>query len=523
MFLSLGFAGFYSLWAIIVGALAIFGLKNRKKVVRNLLFSWFLGIFLISASPTGSIVAAVFIRIFATGFLRIFQIRNEAIVVKNKPIILVAGVGILIVASIASAVFAPPLEVEWYKMNNVSIVRIDKTTTNNTLTLDDIKGARIVSQEYALQIPKTMVTETGWHLSYDWDGIYPINNTLYWVIVYEPSTLINSANPSPAYILVNSEDPADRKKIIESIPFSEERSDPISIIYQIINGGIRDVKIKLWLTYPFFSYGDTIFTHDELGNPVWIAPVKLDIPTFFLVKFYTEQVGVALVDDKGFVKFYSTEEIRNGNAPDWLEKQILIDEDYTEMRVRKWAKYKYWKGFLNYHFQHENVFETVQDLYFLYDKPNDRRYALLQLEPEGYERKAITHFIDVEASARNFGNITIYDVRGLDLIGPERALDDVRGEISIYKNWYALQPIFKKIKGGYYYVVPVYSGQYESMVLRAVAVVDAKTEKVTLFKWGEIAKTSEKQTDTNVSLSNLCKVVSSKKVNGKLRLVIECE
>jgi len=67
--------------------------------------------------------------------------------------------------------------------------------------------------------------------------------------------------------------------------------------------------------------------------------------------------------------------------------------------------------------------------------------------------------------------------------------------------------------------VPVYSGERESMVLRAAAVVDAKTEKVTLFKWGDITEPVENKTVS----TGACKIVSSEKVSGKLRIVLECE
>ena len=172
------------------------------------------------------------------------------------------------------------------------------------------------------------------------------------------------------------------------------------------------------------------------------------------------------------------------------------------------------------------MFEIARSIYFQYDKPKERTYGLVQLEPEGPTRKAITHYIELETSGKNYGDIIIYDTRALGLIGPERALADVRGEISLYSDWYALQPIFKEIKGGFYYVVPVYAGIRESMTLKAVAVVDARSEQVKLFPWGaqEIigAPLTPKDNET-AATDTSCKIIETKTLNGKLQLIIECE
>lgn len=533
-FLSLGFAGFYTLWALFVGSIAVLGIFKRS-LVYNVLMSWTFGIFLVSLSPIGSLVLAVFIRMFVLGFSKLTKEEIERIFVfedrkktkTHRILWLVFPLFALFVLYIFTIIFSPPLEVGWYKMKDAPIIELSRepSSTVSEITWEDVKGMRLVSQEYALQIPKTLITETGWKLSDRWDGVYPINGTLYWVSSYEPSTIINAGNPSPAYVLISGQDPSDRKKIYENIEYSEERGKIPEILYQIWKGRIRDIGLILWLKYPFFEFGDPILTHNEKG-PVWIKPAKMSLPTMFLVKFYTDQVGIVAIENDGTVTFYSTAQIRSGSVPAWLESQILIDENYNELRVYKWAKYNYWSDFLNYNFQHENVFEIAQDLYFQYDKKNNRNYALIQLEPEGRERKSITHFIEIESSGRNFGNMTIYDSRKLELIGPERALDDVRGEVSIYKNWYPLQPLFKKIRDGYFYVVPVYSGDFEAMVLRGVAVVDAKREQVKLFKWAEVPEQTATQGETEQSQSDNspkgCTIISTQKIENKLRITMEC-
>ncbi|MBI3412840.1 MAG: hypothetical protein HY051_02040 [Candidatus Aenigmarchaeota archaeon] len=529
-FLALGFPGFYTLWAFVVGAIAIFGVF-RKGLVYNIFVSWLFGAFLISLSPAGSLVAAAFTRTFAFGLSKLTKTEIEHIFVfedtkkpKTRSIVwLILPIILLALLYSIAAILSPPLEVGWYGMDIIKPVELSEepSSTVSEITWDDVKGMRLVSQEYALQIPKTLVTETGWKLSDSWDGVYPINGTLYWVSSYEPSTIINSGNPSPAYVLVNGQNPSDRKKIYENIEYSEERGKITDILYQLWTGKIRDIGLIMWLKYPFFEFGDPILTHNEKG-PVWLRPAKIGLPTIFLVKFYQEQAGVATLENDGSVSFYSTGEIRSGSVPAWLENQILIDEDYSELRVYKWAKYKYWKDFLNYYFQHENVFEIAQDLYFQYDKENKRNYALIQLEPEGRERKSITHFIEIESSGKNFGNVTIYDSRKLELVGPERALDDVRGEVSIYKNWYPLQPLFKKIRDGYFYVVPVYSGDFESMVLRGVAVVDAKREQVKLFKWAEVPEELQQPEATQNESLRGCTIISTQKAGNKLRITMEC-
>ncbi len=533
IFLSLGFVGFYTVWAFIVGAIGTFGIF-KKDFAGNVTTSWLWGVVLVSLSPIGSVIAAVFVRMFVFGLSKLTRMEIERIFVfeehkapklKQRLLWLFLPFVILIVLYSSSLVIAPPLEVGWYKMDNAKIIELSAQPTSSVadISWNDVKGMRLVSQEYALQIPKTMITETGWKLPSHWNGIYPINGTLYWISSYEPSTLINSGNPSPAYILVSGQDPSDRKKIPDRIEYSDERGSLAQIAYQAWTGKIRDLDLILWLKYPFFEFGDSILTHDDKG-PVWIKPARMSLPTMFLVKFYTDQVGVVAVDNTGSAKFYSSEDIRAGRSPSWLEKQILIDEDYSEQRIFVWAKYKYWKNFVNYYFQHEDVFEIAQDLYFQYDKDNERNYAVVQLEPEGRERKSITHFIEIESSGKNFGGVTIYDSRKLELVGPERALDDVRGEVSIYKNWYPLQPLFKKIRDGYFYVVPVYSGDLESMVLRGVAVVDAKTEQVKLFKWAEVPEAPKDGPSPigAVQVPSDCSVISTQKSDNKLRITLEC-
>ncbi len=538
-FLSLGFIGFFTIWALFVGSIAVFGVfeklkRNINSIAKHVIVSWLAGYFLVSLSPVGSLVIAVIIRFLAVGVssvLSFSKLDEMPIKISRKGVIYLAlPLGAVILLGIASFLFSPPMQLGWYDVDNVKIAKLEDRTSVDVkdVTWGDIKDSRIVAQEYALQLPKTLITETGWRLSFDHDGVYPINNTLYWVMAYEPDKLMNFAENSPAYIIVNAQDPSDRRKISENIPYSEERGG-LNVLYQLANGKIRDAKFILWLRYPFFDYGDAIFTHDDEGNPVWIAPAKLSFPTIFVTTFFVKQVGIVSLDIKGEVKFYSSEEIRNGEAPSWLETQILIDEEYTEMRLDKWAKYSSWNNFINYQFEHENVFEIAQDLYFQYDKKNDRNYAIIQLEPEGEERTSITHFAEIDSSTKDFGKITIFDTRELNLIGPARALNDVRGQISLYSDWYALQPIFRNIKNGYFYVVPVYSGTHESMVLRAVAVVDAKTEQVKLFKWEDVKSgvadsipIDETQKREIINRTEECRIVSTENVDGKTRIVIEC-
>ncbi|NOQ55627.1 MAG: hypothetical protein GQ477_02350 [Nanohaloarchaea archaeon] len=551
IFTNLGFVGFYTLWALLAGGIAVFGVLSnfgKKGLIRDIMFSWIVGIVLVSISSTGALIFAAILRIFIIGLSRSIGLDNLAAMLtedesrvklkKPKTDVIMALVLILFFLNILAVIFAPPMEVGWYKMDDANIIEVSPETETGVQDIewDHIKDMRLVSQEYALQIPKTMVTETGWKLSSDWDGIYPIDNTLNWVIVYEPTRLVNMGNPSPAYILVDAQNPSKRTKVESTIEYSEERKGLLPLAYQIIfSGKIRDVNINYWLSYPYFNFGDTVLTHDANDEPVWFAPVKLEMPTLFITKFYTEQVGIVALSNDGTKAFYSEDDIKSGNAPEWLlDSQALIDEDYTMKRTLIWARYASWKGFINYYLQHENVYEIAKEFYFQYDKEDDRLFGLIQLEPEGRTRKAITHYVDIEAEGTGYGTVNIYDTRAMGLIGPERALDGARGEISLYSDWYPLQPLFKKIDNGYFYVVPIYSGFYEAMVLKAVAVVDAKTEQVKLFQWHELdtdgAGISADSTDgkTQVDLGDAadmfsdCNIVSSKKEDGKLIMTIEC-
>ncbi|MFH1432573.1 MAG: hypothetical protein ABIG84_05115 [archaeon] len=538
--MSLGFFGFYTLWAFLVGGIAVFGFISRfttKKIIRDILFSWIVGVAIITSSPIGGLVFAVFFRLFVIGISKnvsmkiikdAFTKEKVEVIKFSRRKLITAIIFILVFLRVLTVVFAPPMEVDWYNMKDAKIMTVDNKEASDVMNLewDDIKDMRIVAQEYALQVPKTMVTESGWRLSNDWDGVYAIDDTLYWVMAYEPTRLANNGAPSPAYIIVNAQNPSDRVKIKETIEFSEERKGLAPFLYQAITGKIRDVNFNLWLKHPYFTYGDTVFTHDDDGKPVWFAPAKLDIPTIFVTKFYTIQVGVIVLENDGSTTLYTENQIKGGDAPPWLlADQVLIDEDYSEIRVARWAEFASWKGFLNFYFTHEDVFEIAQDLYFQYDKSGDRSFGLVQLEPEGPTRKAITQYIEIESSGKNYGDVTIYDTRALGLIGPERALADVRGEISLYSDWYALQPLFKQIKGGFYYVVPVYSGVMESMTLKSVAVVDAKTEQVKLFPWGsqEIITPGAPSGNETITTPTNCRIIETNTVSGKLRFTIECE
>ncbi len=569
-FNSLGFFGFQIIWALLIGFIAVFalrGISKGKGILKDIIGAWVVGIVLINMSAIGALIAAIFIRLFLTGIFMMFksfkfdelkEIKFEDGKVEEKKVkkmnnlskmpgniksglkIIGITIIILIVLGILSALFLPPVLMDVYHVNDVEVdtVLIKAAAVSvDDILWDDIKHSRLVSQEYALQIPKTMVTETGWQLSNDWDGVYPTPSktgvdTLSWLMVYEPDKLINIGEPSPAYIRVNAEDPSDREKILEEIPYSEERGGLIDLIYQIFTGKIRDVKFLMWLKYPFYEFGDTIFTHNADNNPVWIAPVKLSMPTIIPTEFYTDQIGVVVFGYDGEITMYTREQIESDEAPEWLAKQILIDEDYTEMRIHTWAKYNSWKNVIQYTFEHEQVFEIAQDLFFQYDFDNKRNFALLQLEPEGVDRKAITQYIEVESSTSEYGKILIKDVRDLGLIGPVRALDDVRGQISLYSDWRAQQPIFKEIKGWYFYVIPVYSGYGEGMVLRAIAVVDAKTEQVKLFRWADITgqggevplpgETTTTMVTTTVDIAEGCTVISTEQLGDKTRIIIEC-
>ncbi|MCK4967553.1 MAG: hypothetical protein KAS12_00735, partial [Candidatus Aenigmarchaeota archaeon] len=404
-FLSLGFFGFYTIWALLVGGIAVYGFVSkftRKKIIRDIFVSWFTGVLIITSSPIGGLIFAVFLRMFLIGFKSVISIetlKSTFIKPDDKPIkfpkhrIINVAIFLIIFLGILTVIFAPPMEVDWYNMRDSNIIMSEFTTTSDVsqINWNDIKDMRIVAQQYALQVPKTMVTETGWRLSTDWDGIYAINNTLYWVMAYEPTRFANIGEPSPAYIIVNAQNPSDRIKIKENIEYSEERKGLVPFIYQMITGKIRDVNFKLWYEHPYFNYGDSVFTHDNDGNPVWFAPAKLNLPTIFITKLYTTQTGVIVLGNSGDVVFYTEAQIDAEDTPLWMLKdQVLIDEDYSKVRVDRWAKYANWKGFLNFHFKHENVFEIASDLYFQYDKPDERTYGLIQLEPEGATRKAIT-------------------------------------------------------------------------------------------------------------------------------------
>ena len=81
IFTNLGFVGFYTLWALLAGGIAVFGITSnfgKKGLIRDILFSWIVGIVLVSISSTGALIFAVILRIFLIGLSKSIGLDNLA-------------------------------------------------------------------------------------------------------------------------------------------------------------------------------------------------------------------------------------------------------------------------------------------------------------------------------------------------------------------------------------------------------------------------------------------------------------
>jgi hypothetical protein len=218
----------------------------------------------------------------------------------------------------------------------------------------------------------------------------------------------------------------------------------------------------------------------------WIYPYGIMDYNLFPFATIYKQLGIAVFScEDASTKLYEL-----GSIPKELQKYLILEEYFAEERLSAWARYHKWIGVIDYQFRHPEIFEPAEDLFYQYEADKDRFYALLQFEPIGVQRKGIVTWAEVDANKEEPGKILMYDARALGLIGPVKATSIIESEVSQYSKpgyeWVVFQPQFKFIKGRYVYVAPIYAGTGVRITIKAIGIVDAKTEQVKLLFWKDI-------------------------------------
>ncbi|MFC1454903.1 hypothetical protein ACFLQI_02330 [Candidatus Undinarchaeota archaeon] len=490
---SLGFGFFISIWMILLGLITVGGFFTRFNhgkvssavLVQELAVSWFVGIVLFfSTSPNIALFIAIILRAFIEAVYALIITPFNRKKKPLSPFIAFAIVGILIVLFLSSF-WNPPVLLSLLSMDEVELLEpmpLDPDTSIRDITYDDLSDIRIVSQEYASQLPRTELVETGYDVagSYSSVDVYPYDNGLRWLAVYEPTILFKKGIPSPYYVQINAMNPADREKVKKEITYSER--DPFWST--IISQKILNTKFLLKLQHPAYKFGDGYYV-PELDS--WIYPYGYTDYNILPLAVIYKQLGVAVIDSTGTTTAYEF-----GAIPEQYQELLLLEEYYAEEQAYYWAKYHKWDGVITYHFSQPEIFEPAEDLFFQYDLEDNHFYGLLQFEPAGSQRKSIVAWAEMEANGPDTGSLAMYDARDLGLIGPIKAISIIESEVSQYSKegfeWVVFQPQFKQIKGRYVYVAPIYAGYGVRITIKGIGIVDAKSEQVKILLWKDVVE-----------------------------------
>ena len=487
---SFGFLFYYTIWTFILGAIAFFGFYGRlegrlpmgRRIEVEALFSWALGLMFFSGLTANfAIAVAIAIRILLEAGYRFFMSMTRR---RPKPFNIFSALSIGILLVLASSLWNPPVAMRLLDVDDVELLAPEELAPESSvenILFQDLTDIRIVSQEYAAQLPRTELVETGYGIagSYASVDVFPESGKLSWISVYEPSVFLKLGKPSPYYVSINAFNPADRKKVNASIKYSE-RNWLLSFIAS--GGEVLNTHLRLKLFHPGYIYGDGYFV-PELNS--WIYPYGvIDYAVLPFAVVY-KQVGISVLDEKGEVSLYEL-----GSVPEEYTGYLTMETSYAIARSLTWAKYHKWKDPIDYYLAQPEIFEPAEDLFYQYESDTERFYALMQFEPRGAERKGIVTWAEIEANGPDVGKITMYDTRDLGLIGPVKAKSIIESEVSQYSKpgfeWVAFQPQFKYIDERYVYIAPIYAGRGVSRTIKAVGIVDAKTEQARIFFWKDV-------------------------------------
>jgi len=497
---QLGFVFYATVWMLLLGTISVAGFytrvishQRRKKpkfFLTEILLSWFVGTLLFfNTTANFALFVAIALRIFFEalfiGYVWFFGLERHPHYIKIR-----FALFALLILLLVTSFWNPPVALRLLGVDDVELLEplpMDSTASIQSITYADLKDVRIVSQEYASQLPKTELVETGYTVagSRGKVDVYPADNSLRWISVYEPTVFLKKGKPSPYYVEINAMNPGDRKKVQSEIKYSER-----DFFWSFISskGQVLSTKLRLRLFHPGLLFGDGYFVPEEDG---WVYPYG--VVDYEILPFTTiyKQLGIAFLDDNtGQVTIH-----KFGQVPERFHKYLLLEEYFAEERLGTWAAYHKWEGVLQYHFSQPEIFEPAEDLFYQYEADEDRFYALLQFEPKGSQRKSIVAWAEVAANGPNQGEIVMVDARDLGLIGPVKATSIIETEVSQYSkagfDWIVFQPQFKFIKGRYVYVAPIYAGEGVRITIKAIGIVDAKTEQVKIIFWRDIVEGNE--------------------------------
>jgi len=493
---QLGFAFYTTVWMAALGLIAFGGFYTRVTTHRRgqrrrffwlseILISWFVGLIMFfNTTANFALFMAVALRIFLE-FLFVFYVwffglQRHPHYVKIRSILFM-----ILLVLLFSSLWNPQIKLQMLGVDKLELLEpqpLDPLASIQQITHEDLKDIRIVSQEYAAQLPRTELVETGYTVG-GRNGavdVYPSDGKLQWVTVYEPTVFLKKGKPSPYYVIINAMDPGDRRKVRTEIKYSE-RDAFWSFIAS--GGEVLSTKLRLKLFHPGLIFGDGYYVP---SIDSWIYPYGIiDYNIAPLATIY-RQLGIAVLDDQtGSVALHKLDSV-----PEEYSQLLILEEFFAEERLGLWAAYHKWTGVLNYHFSQPEIFEPAEDLLYQYDADTNNFYALLQFEPAGSTRKSIVAWAEVAANGQENGQIKLYDARDLGLIGPVKASSIIESEVSQYSKagfaWVVLQPQFKYIRGRHVYVAPIYAGEGVRITIKGIGIVDAKTEQVKIIFWKDI-------------------------------------
>jgi len=508
---SLGFFLYYTVWMLILGGIAVGGFYGRLARMpqvpfrrgTDILLSWFFAVALFSSLTANfAIVAAIGVRVLLEAGYAILLSAVQPGRKRSNAFVLPAAIVFVV---LISSLWNPPATLGLLGVDNISLNaprQLESNANVQDIQFSDLKDIRIVSQDYAAQLPKTELIETGYDVagSFEAVDVFPENGKLDWISVYEPSVFLKYGVPSPYYVRINAFNPGDRDKVSASIKYSE-RNWLLSFIAS--KGHVLNTYLLLELAHPGYMYGDGYFVP---GLNSWIYPYGITDYNLLPFTVVYKQLGLSVIDENGTVSLFEL-----GSIPDKYNRYSTMDTNYAIARSVAWGNYHKWTDPLTYILSHPEIFEPAEDLFYQYDSDTGRFYALLQFEPVGNDRKGIVSWAEIEANGPDAGRITMYDARDLGLIGPVKAKSIIESEVSQYSKpgfeWAAFQPQFKYMKGRYVYVAPIYAGGGVSRTIKAVGIVDAKTEQVKILFWKDVLPEETADTKPAKGLPKGCELI----------------
>ena len=426
-----------------------------------------------------------------------------AAVDKTKVSVLLSGIVVLIF--LIYFVIWIEASVVTYDINSLETSLLDDSTDYMELGIPTSRDyIRIVSndQVYSLAIRNKK--------SYDWSSWTDVSdsdniilnpqfasklgleeNQMYWILPYEPDTFYQKIfGRSPAYLLVNVNNPNDKKTVLYDMDVTEEK---------YFDKGVRNIA---WWNAPWFIPSDPVPTPTDDGELVWVVPEYLDL-NFLWVPWYVQWTGEILIQSNGDAYgkyFYSVESFKKLlEIEPWLGYTTLYPQEIGEkisyiygMNRKGW-----WNRFVLG--PNEGLIEIpeFEAPYLIQTEPETQRFYIM-MEPRGVGSRNLFGYFTIITNGRDAGDVRFVKVPDDRVVyGPNVAessvLTSIRTETA-YSNIYAKQAILYNLNNTLSYIIPITSSSsevggegFEYVFLKYIGIVDPENaESRSIFvKFGE--------------------------------------